>query len=250
MRLEGRYIFLALGIAMMAVAWFWPSQRPIEQTPEIVKPSLPEQRELVLVAGQSLSPGSILSAEKGKWEPAAGKMWPSGAMIRKENAEDTNPYLGRLVLQTVAKGEALLPQNFVAPDAASYIAQQIAVGKRAYTIAIDSKGTATAGNFILPNDRVDIIKSSNSTAGLQSETLLTNIRVLAIGQSIHGEGLSSSGDTATVEVELYEAEILATAQRTGQISLALRNPADTVKTSPYVAGISIIRPNSVGEKSP
>lgn len=250
MRSDRRLVVLVFGIVLMAVALFWPSQKPIDPVPQIAQPPVLQDRELVLVAARALDAGSVLSSEKAEWVLASDKSNLMGALRRLEKTDSVNPYLGRLIIQTVAKGDPLLPQHFATLDASNYLAQQISPGKRAYAIAIDTKGTATAGNFILPNDRVDIIKSSNSNMGLQSETILTHIRVLAIGQNVHGEGLSSSGDTATVEVDLSEAEILATAQRTGQISLALRNPTEGREGDVRANSISIIRPSAFGEKAP
>lgn len=248
MRPYYRFALFGLGITVMAAAWFWPWQRRVEQTPAIIQPSAPVEVEYILVASRQLEAGSPLTADKAEWVPVAGKPIPAGATVRRETTDAANPFVGRFIVQSAAKGDALLPINFASADGASYLAQQIETGKRAYAISIDTKGTATAGNFILPNDRVDVIRSFNSSFGLQSETILTNIRVLAVGQTVHGEGLSSSGDTATVEVDLGQAELLATAQRTGQISLALRNPADTATSSPHLSGIAIIRPSTGGEK--
>ncbi len=110
---------------------------------------------------------------------------------------------------------------------------------RAIAISIDSRGASSAGGFILPNDHVDVIVTRRDTdasakAGTdiyQSSTLLTNIRVLAIGQNIqekNGERVVV-GETATLELDPSQAEMIALNQRTGTLALTLRSMVDINK---------------------
>ena len=101
---------------------------------------------------------------------------------------------------------------------------------------IDGGGAATAGNFILPNDRVDVIHlyrdedAARTGAGdaYVSETLVANVRVLAIGQNAQEKGgqATAAGSTATLELDPRQAEKVILAQRVGQLSLALRAMLD------------------------
>ena len=105
-------------------------------------------------------------------------------------------------------------------------------------INIDSQGATSAGNFILPNDRVDVIKTyreptkpgvplSNGDVFI-SETLLSNVKVLAIGQNIQDKNGQPvvQGSNATLELDPDQAEAVILAQRTGQLSLTLRSLQD------------------------
>ena len=111
-------------------------------------------------------------------------------------------------------------------------------GMRAVAIATDTRGTTSAGGFILPNDRVDVIQTAQSVADGGGTTLpvsqiiLSNIRVLAIGQNIqerNGEKVIT-GETATLELTPAQAEHVILAQKVGQLSLALRSIADVNET--------------------
>ena len=91
------------------------------------------------------------------------------------------------------------------------------------------------GDFNLPNDRVDVLmtyKAVADRAGQQrsvSETVLMNVRVLAIDQTFRTNDKGEQvvvGKTATLELEPRQAEVLAFAEQTGQLSLALRSIAD------------------------
>jgi pilus assembly protein CpaB len=93
-----------------------------------------------------------------------------------------------------------------------------------------------AGGFILPNDHVDVILSrrdreAEKQAGVDvhtSETILHNIRVLAIDQAVEEKNGQRVvvGKTATLEVTPRQAETLALSRQLGSLSLALRSIVD------------------------
>ena len=94
-----------------------------------------------------------------------------------------------------------------------------------------------AGGFILPNDHVDVIltrrdSEAEKTAGVEvhiSETILTNIRVLAIDQTVEEKNGQRVvvGKTATLELTPRQAETLALSRQMGTLSLALRSLVDS-----------------------
>ncbi len=91
-----------------------------------------------------------------------------------------------------------------------------------------------------------------------AETILQNIRVLAIGQNVqerNGEKVVV-GETATLELDPRQSELISLAQRTGELSLVLRSLADANKPSDIPvaredAGLTIVRfgvSQTVGKK--
>ena len=90
--------------------------------------------------------------------------------------------------------------------------------------------------FILPNDRVDVILSKREKnvdrAGaadtVNSEIILTNVRVLAIDQAPKEKDGQNAvvGKTVTLELRPEQAETLARARQSGTLALALRSIAD------------------------
>jgi pilus assembly protein CpaB len=111
------------------------------------------------------------------------------------------------------------------------LAAMLPAGKRAVAIRISVE--STAGGFILPNDRVDVIQTLGRLGEAQNETssriLLTNIRVLAVDQKTDdpkGQAVAV-GKTATLELSPDQAEAIATGQASGALSLALRSASDT-----------------------
>jgi pilus assembly protein CpaB len=106
------------------------------------------------------------------------------------------------------------------------MAAMIRPGMRA--ISTDISPEAGVGGFILPNDHVDVIltrlEKSNGEEAFHSETILANVRVLAIDQTVEEKNGQRVviGKIATLEVAAPQAETLALARRLGSISLMLR----------------------------
>ncbi|PIK73214.1 Flp pilus assembly protein CpaB [Methylobacterium frigidaeris] len=82
-----------------------------------------------------------------------------------------------------------------------------------------------------------------------AETILTNIRVLAVGQTVqerNGERVVT-GDTATLELTPAQAETVTLAQKVGQLSLTLRSLADAGQVAQAAAepqaegGVTVVR---------
>ena len=138
-------------------------------------------------------------------------------------------------------------------------------GKRA--IATQIAADTSAGGFILPNDFVDVIMTRRAQGaaggeGFITETILKNIRVLAIDQAIQEdeEGRKVKvGETATLELTPQQAEIITVAQQMAdRLTLALRATADAQEKSEgeadyLVSGngrrgtVRLIRPGEVTE---
>ncbi len=120
-------------------------------------------------------------------------------------------------------GEPILKAKVIRADGSGYMAALIRPGMRA--IATDITPEAGVGGFILPNDHVDVILTRKSHGeDFQSETILTNVRVLAIDQTVEEKNGQRVviGKIATLELAVPQAEMLALARRLGSISLMLR----------------------------
>lgn len=206
---------------------------PISVTPIVVR----QETDDVLVAAANLPLGKVLTPSDLVWEA-----WPRklvGDLTIRKSAMPTarEDFAGSLVRSGFIEGEPMRAEKIVRAKGASILAAMLPSGYRALAINIDMQGGNTAGGFILPNDRVDVIRTlSKADPGrnvgeqrFESETLLTNIRVLAIGQNMqeHNGERVVAGSNATLEVDPEQAESLVLAQRSGQLSLALRSMADT-----------------------
>lgn len=208
----------------------------------------------ILVATADIPMWQMLNQDDFRWQPWPAQNVPEGAITRSQRPNADTEIRGMMTRSHFAGGEPLRVERLMESSSeAGFMSAILPPGKRALAITIDTRGATSAGGFIHPNDRVDIIRIYREEDGseerpsnaFRSETLLTNVRILAIGQSVETtpENRSLHADTATVEVTPAEAETLTLAQRTGQLTLALRSFADakegaTVETAPRAVTVT------------
>jgi pilus assembly protein CpaB len=209
-------------------------------TPPPPQPEQPAQVQTdtidILVAKADIGIGDRISPQNIQW-----KAWPVAAAndqyVRKaEGGGGIEQVTGAVVRTPFVVGEPINQAKLIKADGAGYIAAMLPSGMRAMQIEI-SPETAAVG-FILPKDRVDIILTRTDRSPLggeeySSETLLTNIPVLAIDQNIEEKNGQRvvPGKFATVELTLRQAETVALARRLGTLSLVLRSLAESNQRS-------------------
>lgn len=187
----------------------------------------------VLVAKSDIPLGKSVTPADLQWQT-----WPASAasssFVRRDSRPDaTTKIAGAIARSPFVAGEPIRESKLVMAGSSGFMAAVLPAGMRAISTEISAE--TGAGGFILPNDRVDVILSRRghnsdqaATEGATSETILTNVRVLAIDQMPREkEGQNTViGKTATLELKPEQAELLARARQTGTLSLALRSIAD------------------------
>lgn len=221
---------VALGAGGIAAMLAGRSDKPAEVTPAPVV-QLPTVD--VLVAKSDIPMGTSLSAGDLQWQT-----WPANAatgnFIRKADRPGAIENLaGYVVRNPFVVGEPIREVKLVNAKGSGFMAAILPSGMRAVSTQISPE--TGAGGFILPNDRVDVIltrrdRGDTDRGGSEqsSETILSNIRVLAIDQNIEDKGGQKVvvGKTATLELSSGQAETLALGQSLGTLSLALRSITD------------------------
>lgn len=219
---------LAAGTAFFVQGWM-TKQR------EALYASLPTARQesegpKVLVARKSLPAGVILTAAHLEW-----KEWPedgiSKSYIVQGKGKITDKSLhGAVLRRVISAGEPLSEDRIVKSGERGFLAAVLTQGMRAVSVPV----TATSGisGFVFPGDRVDLLlahkiqtgKGANRKMNFASETLLTDVRVLAVDQkTATQDGTAVVAKTATLEVTAKQAEIVAVSVTLGQLSLSLRS---------------------------
>ncbi|WP_295808232.1 Flp pilus assembly protein CpaB [uncultured Nitratireductor sp.] len=190
----------------------------------------------VLVIGQDVPMGTELGSAVS-WQA-----WPTdninANMITRsqspEALEELRSSIARVALYT---GEPLRRSKLIG-EGMSFMSAILPSGKRA--VATQIAADTSAGGFILPNDYVDVImtrrsQDSGTANGFITETILKNIKVLAIDQTIQEdeEGRRVKvGETATLELTPEQAEIITVAQQMAdRLTLSLRAITDTNETA-------------------
>lgn len=208
----------------------------------------------VLVANQDLSAGSTLKPSDLRWQ-----MWPAASagpgVIRKSDRPDAIEQLtGYVVRASFTAGEPLQEARLVKLNTAGYLAAVLPSGMRAVATEINTE--TGAGGFVVPGDHVDVLltrrdRESEKRNGFEtysSETIIKNVRVLAIDQTVEDKNGQKViiGKTATLELSPGQAETLALGRQIGTVSLALRSVVDTGKSGDNPddgkrGGISMVR---------
>ena len=227
---------VVLGVALAAAAgagYIAMNMQPQQQIVQVDSgPTAPQlELEQVLVASEDIPVGGIIESQV-YWQD-----WPKAAVTEGFITQVLKPQAveelkGSVARALIYKGEPIRDAKLVGKDQ-SFMSSILPSGKRA--IAVEITADTSAGGFILPNDYVDVImtrRSANATGGesFVTETILSNIRVLAIDQTIREdeEGRKVKvGQTATLELSPSQSEIVTVAQQMAdRLALALRSTAD------------------------
>ena len=223
-------LLIAAVTAVMAKNMFSGASAPEAQAGPVV-PAGPE----VLVATRTLPIGTIIDAEAFRYQP-----WPEGLVqpayfTRGEANADPQTLIGSVVRNEISAGQPLTQGAIVRPGERGFLAAALGPGMRAVTVGVSA--TSGVAGFVFPGDRVDLVLTQEVSGGddeaplRASETIVRNIRVLAVDQRLNardeaGNQVAQTVATITFEATPKIAEKIAVAQTIGQLSLSLRSLAD------------------------
>ncbi len=232
---------LAAGItALLAKSWLDRQTAPRPVTTNSVE---------VVVLAHAIPPGAALAADDLRTEP-----WPAALvpprLIRQTGHDDVKArYVGRRARRALAAGEPLDAEALSDQGDLGALAALLHPGMRAVSVSITN--TSAVSGFITPGDHVDVVLAADLSHTLEgnhprpgqavlryaSETVLTNVRVLAIDQSLSRakDAEAHQGKTATLEVTPAQAQTLATADLLGSLDLVLRGRAAATAAAPGAA---------------
>lgn len=231
-----RVIILGVAVAT-AIGAGYVAKNMATPPPPVVISSAPSQPAIrlseVLVLDGDVAMGTAIG-EKLSWQS-----WPSSGITENFITREAEPqaleeFRGAIARVPIYEGEPLRRSKLIG-EGQSFMSSILPSGKRA--VATQIAADTSAGGFILPNDYVDVImtrraeETGGSAPGYITETILKNIRVLAIDQAIQEDEEGRRvrvGDTATLELTPQQAEIITVArQMADRLTLALRAVVDT-----------------------
>jgi Flp pilus assembly protein CpaB len=196
----------------------------------------------VLVAAKPIDLGDVLSADMVKPES-----WPKHLLVDGfvTTSEQSTAIVGRVSRSTFVAGEPINTSRLSNPEDPSFIAAALPSGMRMVTVSSDA--VAGLAGFVYPGDRVDVvvtrkirlpkevIEDSGVTDTTTTETLVNNVKVLAVNQlaTIETEEEQAKRDkrerlpsSISLEVTLEDAQRMRLSQESGYLSLALRSLKD------------------------
>jgi pilus assembly protein CpaB len=229
-------LLLAIGSALVAVMLTRGMMGQQPATPVVAE--APRTASVpVLVAAKDITMGEKLTGLTVEWRD-----WPrdnvAGFMITREARPDAIQEIeGSRARTAILQGEPIADRKILAAKDGNLMSSLVREGLRAYAIRISDR-TAGSG-FILPNDRVDVIATFKVKVEVRegdddkeigfSGTIITNARVLAINQAL-APGADSASlpdvETAVLEIDPQQAEVIARSESQGELSLALRSLGD------------------------
>ncbi|ASY64909.1 Flp pilus assembly protein RcpC/CpaB [Sinorhizobium sojae CCBAU 05684] len=225
-----RIIILAVAVGSAAMAGLLAMKLTRGRAPQIAAPVIEREPTInVLVASKSLPVGARLGGDSIHW-----MAWPKESVAEGMITEENRPAAvddlsGAVVRLPIFNGEPVRPEK-IADSSSRIMSSLLPAGKRA--VATEITVATGAGGFILPNDRVDVImvRKSDGNGIYLTETVLSNVRVLAIDQQVEVKEDGSKsvlGTTATLELTPEQSKVMTVAQQMAErISLALRSVAD------------------------
>jgi pilus assembly protein CpaB len=172
----------------------------------------------VVAAALEIPYGIKVEARHLKYVEIPEGVAPTGFFTKAEDVE------GRVATVAISRGEILISDRFVAHETGSTLAALVSANMRALTVRVnDVIGVA---GFLLPGNRVDVLSSRKTTdRRAVTETILRNIKVLAVDQSASTDQNEPVIVRAvTLEMTPEQTEILVRARTEGEIQLTLRNP--------------------------
>jgi pilus assembly protein CpaB len=220
-------LIVAGATAFMAKSMFSQASAPQAQAAAV-----PQNGPEVLVATRALPVGTIIEADSFRYQPWPKELIENAYYMKGEG--DAANLTGTVVRSPVTAGQPITKGALVAPGDRGFLAAALGPGMRAVTVPVSAQ-SGVAG-FVFPGDRVDMVLTQTVAGGdgpalKASETIIRNVRVLAVDQSTvsedeEGKKQVKVSATVTLEATPRIAEKIAVAQTIGQLSLSLRSIAD------------------------
>ena len=205
-------LLMAVGAAFVANKWVvarvMPDQENVENLAQVVAASMQipfatkvEERHLRLVElPQGLAPDGYFAT--------------------------IEEVLGKVSTTKILRGEILVTERFRSHTTGSTLAALVSQNMRAVTVRVDD--VVGVAGFLLPGNTVDVLASRKRGRDRAiTETILRNIKVLAVDQTASSETNEPVIVRAvTLEMKPTQAEVLFQARTEGSIQLTLRNPLE------------------------
>jgi pilus assembly protein CpaB len=250
------------------------------------KGSATASKEQILATTMPLPAGTLLRAQDVTWIPAT--QTESDEVVRPNTATlEAKPELddqtrasvyGAVLRHPLILGEPIRRGAFVKPGDRDFLQVVLSPGARAIAVPVSTGGASTG--LLQPGDRVDVILTQNfkndSAQDLKNtpltrrsvgETIVDNLRVLAIdapdtkpnGGVAVNPANGNFGRTVTLEVTPDQVEQINVAAELGKLSVALRSVTGPQSGSTTLASaapfdntdkVEHVKPKWAGDVSP
>lgn len=194
----------------------------------------------VLVASQKIAAGERITPASLQWTE-----WPETAMRPEYITITSTPGAIDEMSQSMARGEFFpgepIRREKLAVAGEGFLSAILKDGTRGVSVAVAAE--SASGGFIVPDDHVDVVLTRPTGLGQMSETILTDVRILAINAWLGGTpkeeapadetekastaGVFSNTAIATLELDPAQAEVIINSTTVGKLALVLRPKTET-----------------------
>lgn len=245
---KARLVILIVAVAAAGAAGYIATR--MKSTTVVVESAKPQIKlQDVLVATENLGVGAEVQGQM-RWQAWPVDALADGYIKRADRPNAEEELRGSTVRLQMFPGEPIREAKLIGKGQ-SFMSAQLPAGMRA--VATQIAADTAAGGFILPDDYVDVImirQMDGEQKQYATETILRNIRVLAIDQTIQEDETGQKtkvGSTATLELTPEQAEILAVSQQmASRLSLVLRSLQDAQEVTGPGAEYLVNSPGRAG----
>lgn len=214
---QRRGLILIVLSAIMAIGAAWVANTWVSGK-LVSKANAAPNSQLVVTAAMAIPITTKVEGRHLRLKQVPEGFLPAGAYTDLAEVE------GKVATTSIARGEILVAERFAEHSRGSTLAALVAEDMRAVTVRVDD--VIGVGGFLLPGNTVDVLaarKGRDRRAII--ETILTNIKVLAVDQT----AATDENDpvivrAVTLEMTPKQAEKIVKARTEGTIQLTLRNP--------------------------
>ncbi len=252
------FVVLCLGLAGFGVVT-WIETRPAAVARPDAEVVAAPVTASVLVAAHAIHAGGLLKPDD--LANADLPMQEAAAFLRN-TPENRTALFGAMVRHTLAQGDPLSDGAVVRQGDHGFLSAVLDPGMRAVTIGLNQIGSDAS--LIWPGDHLDLIlvretavPGRSSAHSVSSETVLTDIRVIAVDQQLMqgaapDDHTQADSKTMTLEVSTEDAKRLAIALKLGKLSVSVRSasaPLALAKAAAPVTWAGDVSQSLAGERN-
>src|SRR5436190_9397380 len=259
LRLSIIMVFLLAAAALGLIAYNMNMPKALAPVVQVTEKA-PAPLTRYLVAAHPLKAGTLTRDEDFRSEPLDSV--PSGAI--RDTPDDRIRLLGSLVRKNLDTGSPVTSGNVLPRGDRGFLASVLEPGTRAISIKVNAESGVSG--LIMPGDYVDVVltqvaEKADLARRALSETLLHNVRIIAIDQEIQGGGPTNKAtagkvaQTVSLQLEPEQVQRIEVAKHLGTLSLAmraaveLRDTADSRTISSCDVSAEIARQNAIAGQS-
>jgi pilus assembly protein CpaB len=255
LRLSIIMVLLLATAALGLIAYSNMNPNPVIQVTENA-PALAPLTVGYFVAARPLPRGTLAREEDFAVRSVPSDSVPTGAIVDTPDARVG--LRGSLVRKYLDAGSPVTSQDVLRPRDRGFLASVLAPDSRAISIKVDAESGVSG--LIWPGDYVDVvltqvIDKADPAQGALAETVLHNVRIVAIDQEIVQGGTvnnATAGKVAkTVSLQLAPEQVkkITVADQLGKLSLAVRSAVDQQDTGDTDTTVVVYAGNKVKKYS-